>query len=477
MRNRHSCNSMNPQQALLRKKELPPIAISAQTRTKAEVAKRYIESKYFRLKQEEIDRKRDFQSLEKLMGALSLSAEEKMIIKNEVFHREAEALREQRIGLSIYDFDPIAIIGKGAFGEVRVVRNKRTQEIFALKKMKKTEMIYKNQVSHVHAERNVLVAAASPWIVQLHASFQDASYLYLALEFLPGGDLMNMLMQRNTLHEYEARFYAAEIVLAIESVHSLHYIHRDIKPDNILIARTGHVKLSDFGLCRHLGDLATPEGPVEPSAEPNLCRRSRQLAYSTVGTPDYIAPEVFSKAGYTETVDWWSLGVILYEMLVGYPPFYSDSPALTCQKITQWRRTLIFPKEAIMSEDAEDLIRRLLSDCDTRLGLNGAQEVKRHPFFRKVEWEHILQTTPPHVPDLVGDVDCSHFEDFDEMEPFYPEESQARPCRREEASFIGFAYSRILLDPKHSIKSALSELERKQRKRPQMTTNATTDLD
>ena len=399
------------------------------------------------------------------------------MIKNEVFHREAEALREQRIGLSIYDFEPIALIGKGAFGEVRVVRNKRTQEIFALKKMKKTEMIYKNQVSHVHAERNVLVAAASPWIVQLHASFQDAFYLYLALEFLPGGDLMNLLMQRNTLHEFEARLYVAEIVLAIESVHSLNYIHRDIKPDNILIARNGHVKLSDFGLCRHLGDLSVPEVPFEHCSEPVPCRRSRQLAYSTVGTPDYIAPEVFSKAGYTETVDWWSLGVILYEMLVGYPPFFSESPAITCQKITQWRRTLIFPKEAVMSEDAQDLIRRLLSDFETRLGINGAQEVKRHPFFRKIDWEHVLETSPPYVPDLVGEVDCSHFEDFDEMEPFYPEEIRARPCRREEASFIGFAYSRLHHDPKHSIKSTLSALETQHRQKPRMITNATTDLE
>jgi len=455
---------------------MPAIAISAQTRTKAEVAKRYIESKYLRLKQEEIDRRRDFQALDKLMTCMSLSAQEKSIIKNDIFHREAEALRQQRIGLSIYDFESIAIIGKGAFGEVRVVRNKQTREIFALKKMKKTEMVYKNQVSHVHAERNVLVAAASPWIVQLHSSFQDASYLYLALEFLPGGDLMNHLMQRNTLQEFEARFYAAEITLAIESVHTLGYIHRDIKPDNILITRSGHIKLSDFGLCRHLGDLSGPESAVELSAEVGEGRRSRQLAYSTVGTPDYIAPEVFSKAGYTETVDWWSLGIILYEMLVGYPPFFSDSPAMTCQKITQWRRTLIFPRDAIMSEDSEDLIRKLLCESDSRLGLNGAQEVKRHPFFRKINWESIRDMTPPHVPDLADDVDCSNFEDFEENEPFYPEERK-KLYRREDGSFIGFAFNRVENDPKRSIRTTLSELEGKQAKKPQVTTNATTDLE
>ena len=468
---------MNQHQELLRKKDLPAIAISAQTRTKAEVAKRYIESKYSRLKQDEIDRKRDFQSLEKLMTSLALSSEEKLLMKNDIFHREAEALREQRIGLSIYDFESIAIIGKGAFGEVRVVRNKHTREIFALKKMKKTEMIYKNQVNHVHAERNVLVAASSPWIVQLHASFQDSAYLYLALEFLPGGDLMNLLMQKNTLLEYEARFYAAEITLAIECVHRLNYIHRDIKPDNILISRSGHIKLSDFGLCRHLEDLSVREDVSQVCSEVVTgYRRSRQLAYSTVGTPDYIAPEVFSKSGYTETVDWWSLGVILYEMLVGYPPFFSESPAVTCQKITQWQRTLIFPREAVMSEDAEDLIRRLICDSDSRLGLNGAQEIKQHPFFRKINWDTIENVTPPHVPDLMGDVDCTNFEDFEEMEPFYPEERTVLH-RREDGSFIGFAFSRVGKDPKRSVRATLSELEMKQAKRPQISTNATTDLD
>lgn len=144
------------------------------------------------------------------------------------------------------------IIGRGAFGEVRVCRDKRSREIVAIKKMKKNEMIFKNQVAHVRAERDILALAKNPWIVDLKCSFQDEKYLYLVMEFLQGGDLMTLLMERDILTEEESRFYIAETILAVESVHKLNYIHRDLKPDNLLIGRDGHVKLSDFGLCKHV---------------------------------------------------------------------------------------------------------------------------------------------------------------------------------------------------------------------------------
>jgi serine/threonine kinase 38 len=149
---------------------------------------------------------------------------------------------------TIFDFEPVKIIGKGAFGEVRVVREKHSGNVYALKKLSKNEMIYKNQVGHVKSERDLMAKAVNPWIVELHYSFQDESYLYLVMDYLPGGDLMTLLMRKDILSEAEARFYAAEIVLAIESVHKLNYIHRDIKPDNVLIGLDGHIKLSDFGL-------------------------------------------------------------------------------------------------------------------------------------------------------------------------------------------------------------------------------------
>lgn len=149
------------------------------------------------------------------------------------------------------DFEPLQIIGRGAFGEVRICRFKETGEVVAMKKMKKSEMLYKNQVSHVKAERDVLAKAKNSWVVELKYSFQDEKHLYLIMEFLAGGDLMTLLMRKDILSEEESRFYIAETVLAIEIVHNLNYIHRDLKPDNILLDKNGHVKLTDFGLCKH----------------------------------------------------------------------------------------------------------------------------------------------------------------------------------------------------------------------------------
>ncbi len=157
----------------------------------------------------------------------------------------------RRKKLTARDFEPIAIIGRGAFGEVRVCKWKETGEVVAMKKMNKSEMEYKNQVAHIRAERDILATAQIPWIVGLQCSFQDEKYLYLVMEYLAGGDLMTLLMKRDILTEDEAKFYMAESILAVEAVHKLNYIHRDLKPDNILLDNKGHIKLSDFGLCKH----------------------------------------------------------------------------------------------------------------------------------------------------------------------------------------------------------------------------------
>ena len=268
----------------------------------------------------------------------------------------------------------MSIIGKGAFGEVRICKHKDSGDVVAVKKMKKKEMLYKNQVTHVRSERDILVKAKNPWIVSLKYSFQDEENLYLVMEYLPGGDLMNLLIKRDILTEEESRFYAAEMILAIESVHNLNYIHRDLKPDNVLLGEDGHIKLTDFGLCKHAEIKASQRVPEKYpamrsenfNALKNMLdkrlgyKRDRKLAYSTVGTPDYIAPEVFGPKGYDETVDWWSIGVILFEMLVGYPPFFADDSTITCQKILHWRRTLVIPPEANLSDEATDLIEKLI---------------------------------------------------------------------------------------------------------------------
>lgn len=273
---------------------------------RAEIAKNYIESKYNKRKTDDCERKVGWEMLEQKMDRLNLCEREKELIKQDILHKEAEINRRARKKITVKDFEPLSIIGRGAFGEVRICRHKQTGEVVAMKKMKKDEMDAKNQVEHIKAERDVLVKAKNPWIVDLKTSFQDPFYLYLIMEFLPGGDLMTLLMRKDVLSEEESRFYIAETILAIESVHKHNYIHRDLKPDNILLDKRGHVKLTDFGLCKHAQISSSRITGVDTSAlsvnfnqlknvlaKKLNYQRSRKLAYSTVGTPDYIAPEVF----------------------------------------------------------------------------------------------------------------------------------------------------------------------------------------
>jgi len=389
-------------------------------------------------------------------------------------HKEGENLRKKRKKISIFDFEPLKIIGKGAFGEVRVCRYIPNNTIVAIKKMKKEEMHKKNQVLHVRAERDVLSEAKNEWIVDLKFSFQDQNYLYLGMEFLPGGDLMSLLMARDILPEQEAKFYAAEIVMAIESVHKLDCIHRDLKPDNVLIDSDGHIKLSDFGLTKKL-DIKLIDnnlqnelrnfgnnnyGSNSNSRFKNLSyaqqfsqfksmksKKRRAFAYSTVGTPDYIAPEVIRQKGYGQEIDWWSLGVIMFEMMIGYPPFFSESSTETCKKILDWKNTLNIRPEANISKEAEDILRKLITDPENRLGVNGAEEIKSHPFFKGIDWNHIKETLiPPFIPDLKNNYDTKYFDEFEEDEPFYPinndSNNKGKKFQKKDMCFVDFTYNR-----------------------------------
>lgn len=449
------------------------IQISESCREKVETAKAYIEHKYARIKEEEEKKKQDWEEFNKKLSEMNLSAVEQDIIKQEVFHQEATHLRISRQRVTIKDFEPISIIGKGAYGEVRVCRVKQTGEIVAMKKMKKTDMKSKNQMKHVKAERDILAKANNPWIVELKYSFQDSDFLYLCMEYLPGGDLMALLMKKDIFSESEAKFYSAEIVLAIESAHKLNYIHRDLKPDNVLLDSQGHIKLSDFGLCKFAEIVPnsvklrrSQEDPSLPQpclvtisvdslmpTEKSSFKRNRELAYSTVGTPDYIAPEVFGQQGYDELVDWWSLGVILFEMLIGYPPFYSDDNSVTCQKIINWKKVLRIPPEPEISPEAVDLILKLLRNPSDRLGCRGVEEIKRHPFFKGIDWERIRKSPAPYVPDLNGETDTKYFDKFEESEPFVDTVREGR----KDMDFVGYTYKRSV--QRNSLVMALQELE------------------
>lgn len=467
--------------------------------------------------------------LEKKM--IGLPEEQKKVLRQDLEYEEVQVSKESRKKVTTADFESLAVIGRGAFGEVRLVRRKPTpnqhpsmhamnvnghghglghppnnngyghpppppppspypphgyphanghphphhpmshphphphshphhapppppplynansNRIYALKSMKKEMMVVKNQVGHVKAEREVLATADdnNRWLTVLHYSFTDESHLYMVMEFMPGGDLMSLLMKEDTFSEETTMFFMAEAAHAISSVHALGYIHRDIKPDNMLLDARGHLKLTDLGLCKKVGEVSHNDHPEvvldvlrrqahqynnggmdfelsnphheARSVPPRFTdsRARRENAYSTVGTPDYIAPEVLAaqngSSGYSYTcaVDWWSLGVIMYECLVGYTPFYAEDPVTTCRKILRWRQCLEIPPEtrSQLSTECIDFLSCLIAGPETRIGSsvdgstyykNGFVQVVRHPWFAGFDWDGLADREGPLLP-------------------------------------------------------------------------------
>ncbi|XP_018323190.1 serine/threonine-protein kinase Warts [Agrilus planipennis] len=378
--------------------------------------------------------------LENEMTKIGLSPEAQCQMRKMLSQKESNYIRLKRAKMDKSMFTKIKPIGVGAFGEVTLVRKIDTNHLYAMKTLRKADVLKRNQVAHVKAERDILAEADNEWVVKLYYSFQDSDVLYFVMDYIPGGDLMSLLIKLGVFEEPLARFYVAELTCAIESVHNMGFIHRDIKPDNILIDRDGHIKLTDFGLCTgfrwtHNSKYYQPNGDhsrqdsMEPMEDWNneecrckamkpLERRRRQehqrcLAHSLVGTPNYIAPEVLQRTGYTQLCDWWSVGVILYEMLVGSPPFLANTPAETQFKVINWETTLHIPKQANLSKESTDLILKLCTNADKRLGKN-ATEVKAHPFFSGIDFEKGLRRQPaPHIPKIDYPTDTSNFDPVD----------------------------------------------------------------
>uniref|UniRef100_A0AAX7TQ65 Rho-associated protein kinase 1 n=1 Tax=Astatotilapia calliptera TaxID=8154 RepID=A0AAX7TQ65_ASTCA len=325
------------------------------------------------------------------------------------------------------DYEVVKVIGRGAFGEVQLVRHKATSKVYAMKLLSKFEMIKRSDSAFFWEERDIMAFANSSWVVQLFFAFQDDRYLYMVMEYMPGGDLVN-LMSNYDVPEKWARFYTAEVVLALDGIHSMGFIHRDVKPDNMLLDKAGHLKLADFGTCMKMNK----DGMVRCD--------------TAVGTPDYISPEVLKSQGgdgyYGRECDWWSVGVFLYEMLVGDTPFYADSLVGTYSKIMNHKNALTFPDDSDISNDAKNLICAFLTDRDVRLGRNGVDEIKRHPFFKNDQWtwENIRETAAPVVPELSSDTDTSNFDDIEEDRG----EEETFPIPKafvgNQLPFVGFTY-------------------------------------
>ncbi|NXD72162.1 ROCK2 kinase, partial [Eolophus roseicapillus] len=327
------------------------------------------------------------------------------------------------------DYDVVKVIGRGAFGEVQLVRHKMTQKVYAMKLLSKFEMIKRSDSAFFWEERDIMAFANSPWVVQLFCAFQDDKYLYMVMEYMPGGDLVN-LMSNYDVPEKWAKFYTAEVVLALDAIHSMGLIHRDVKPDNMLLDKYGHLKLADFGTCMKMDET----GMVRCD--------------TAVGTPDYISPEVLKSQGgdgyYGRECDWWSVGVFLFEMLVGDTPFYADSLVGTYSKIMDHKNSLHFPDDVEISKHAKNLICAFLTDRDVRLGRNGVEEIKHHPFFKSDQWnwDNIRETAAPVVPELSSDIDSSNFDDIEDDKGDVETFPIPKAFVGNQLPFIGFTYYR-----------------------------------
>ncbi|KAL2757717.1 hypothetical protein ACRALDRAFT_2046449 [Sodiomyces alcalophilus JCM 7366] len=322
--------------------------------------------------------------------------------------------------LTPHDFRIVRTLGTGTFARVCLVKpvnpcEEEKKEVFALKILRKTDVIKLKQIDHVRHERRILAdVSGHPFITNLLGSFSDRDTLYMLLDYVPGGELFTYLRKMRRFGESTSKFYAAEIVLVLEYLHEQQgrVAYRDLKPENLLLDRNGHIKLVDFGFAKR---LTNSEGnPIE--------------TYTLCGTPEYLAPEVIQNKGHTTAVDWWALGILLYEFLTGHPPFWHQNPMEIYKQIVE--KPVTFPAEPHISDNAKDLIRSFCTvDRSKRLGniSGGAKRVKEHPFFRGIRWDDLLgqRVRGPIVPPVRSASDTTCFE-------YYPEEDGKRELYTDE---------------------------------------------
>ncbi|GAB1206661.1 hypothetical protein APSETT445_005355 [Aspergillus pseudonomiae] len=352
--------------------------------------------------------------------------------------RERAHLRKRRTRLRQHDFQILTQVGQGGYGQVYLAQKKDTREVCALKVMSKKLLFKLDEIRHILTERDILTAAKSDWLVKLLYAFQDEDQIYLAMEYVPGGDFRTLLNNTGVLHNRHARFYISEMFSCIDALHALGYIHRDLKPENFLIDSTGHVKLTDFGLAagmlnpgkiesmrvklEEVGNTPVPFGrPMEQRTMAERRQgyrtlRERQVNYakSIVGSPDYMAPEVLKGEQYDFTVDYWSLGCMLFEALAGYPPFAGATVDETWQNLKNWQKVLRKPvyedPNYFLSRRTWDLITKLVASKERRF--KNIQEIHAHDYFAEVDFNRLREQRAPFVPELDSETDAGYFDDF-----------------------------------------------------------------
>ncbi|KAJ3300942.1 hypothetical protein HDV03_001579 [Kappamyces sp. JEL0829] len=315
--------------------------------------------------------------------------------------QEASTNGYERFGHKLEDFQKIRTLGTGTFGRVYLARFKETDRFYALKMLSKLEVVRLRQVQHIISEKNILARINFPFIVNLLCTFQDVRNVYLLEEYVMGGEMFSHLRRAGRFSNEMTKFYAAEITLALTYLHELEIIYRDLKPENLLLDHEGHIKIADFGFAK-----------IVPERTWTLC-----------GTPEYLAPEIIQSRGHGKPVDWWALGILIFEMLAGYPPFYDENTFTIYEKILAGR--IVFPPH--FHSDARDIVKRFLTaDLSSRLGnlQGGSADVRGHRWFVGTNWEAVLQRKiqPPIVPVCSGPGDARNFEAYPETLPAHDDQ-------------------------------------------------------
>ncbi|CCD22254.1 cAMP-dependent protein kinase catalytic subunit TPK3 NDAI_0A00960 [Naumovozyma dairenensis CBS 421] len=318
---------------------------------------------------------------------------------NEMIQKQNVLGRTTSGKYNLPDFQIMRTLGTGSFGRVHLVRSIHNGRFYALKVIKKNTVVRLKQIEHTNDERRMLSVVNHPFLVRMWGTFQDSEQIFMIMDYIEGGELFSLLRRSQKFPNPVAKFYAAEVCLALEYLHSLDIIYRDLKPENILLDKNGHIKITDFGFAKYVPDVT----------------------YTLCGTPDYIAPEVVSSKPYNKSVDWWSFGILIYEMLSGRTPFYDRSTIKTYENILS--APLTFP--SYLHEDVQDLLNRLITrDLSKRLGnlQNGSEDVKNHAWFSEVIWDKLLARcieTPYEPPISQGQGDTSQFEKYPEEDINY----------------------------------------------------------
>ena len=320
---------------------------------------------------------------------------------------------KNKLKINISDYEKLETVGLGSFGRVRLCRNIKTNKIYVLKILKKSEIIRLKQTDHIYSEYHILSFLNHPFIIQLMGvNFDDPKYLYFLLEYIPGGELFTLLRKKKMFPLEQAKFYIAHIITIFEYIHSKNIIYRDLKPENILITKSGYLKLTDFGFAKYLDNDKT---------------------YTLCGTPEYLAPEIILNKGHGKPVDWWTMGILLYEMLIGIDPFSDDDPMAIYQKIVKGK--IHFPKD--IDKNAKSLIKHLLNgDTTKRFGClkNGVKDIATHRFFDKFNWRNFVyrKMAPPYIPKIGSSNDTSNFLKYPDSD------KECTPLDKSEDPFLGW---------------------------------------